>query len=220
LKTKAKERETQPVSVKPMNLVALEIPVRAMEMSPVVLNKFTTEAQEEMLKKQVEGKTKGNRELRVLAPELEAEARLHKTADGKIGFPTAGFLGGMIEVADAEDLYKKNVQCTITIIPDAVSTENTDLVLFRKFKEKKTVRDVVKLANGSPNIIHRPYIYGWEAVLRVQYDANRVTPDTVVNLISKAGFSIGIGAWRPYVKGGQGKPGTKGKYEVVPGKPR
>jgi len=60
---------------------------------------------------------------------------------------------------------------------------------------------------------YRGEFHNWSAKLRVQYDADLVDPQTIVNLINRAGFSVGILEDRPLPSGG-GTGGIRGRFRV------
>lgn len=74
--------------------------------------------------------------------------------------------------------------------------------------------DIVRLQGGAraPDLRYRPMYEGWECDITVTHPPKIITRQSVLNLISFAGESIGLCEWRPE-KGGQW-----GMYRIKPGK--
>lgn len=64
--------------------------------------------------------------------------------------------------------------------------------------------------NHTPDIRSRPIVPRWAASLRVNFVVPNLTEQTIVNLLSAAGLTNGMGDWRPE----KGK-GNYGQFEVV-----
>lgn len=73
-----------------------------------------------------------------------------------------------------------------------------------------TVR--VPPGRGGADLRYRGEFLKWEIVLPIEYDANLVTPEQIVNLVNIAGWSIGVGEMRP---SSPMKPGSSGMWEVA-----
>ena len=63
---------------------------------------------------------------------------------------------------------------------------------------------------GSLDLRYRPSFDDWGCVLRIRYNASAISPEQIVNMLSHAGFHIGICEMRPE-RGGN----TNGTFEVV-----
>lgn len=74
--------------------------------------------------------------------------------------------------------------------------------------------DIVRLQGGAraPDLRYRPMYTSWECDITVEHPPKIITRQSVLNLISFAGQSIGLCEWRPE-KGGQW-----GMYRIKPGR--
>ena len=74
--------------------------------------------------------------------------------------------------------------------------------------------DIVRLQGGAraPDLRYRPMYENWECKITVTHPPKIITRQSVLNLISFAGESIGLCEWRPE-KGGQW-----GMYRIKPGR--
>lgn len=58
--------------------------------------------------------------------------------------------------------------------------------------------------NGPLMPIYRPIFRKWEVRVPVSYDERLISLESLLNLFERAGYSIGIGAWRPECNGPYG----------------
>lgn len=64
--------------------------------------------------------------------------------------------------------------------------------------------DMVRVGMGSADLRYRGQVKNWEMQFIVKFNANKLSPEQVLNLIQYAGFSSGLGEWRPEKNGGFG----------------
>ena len=70
--------------------------------------------------------------------------------------------------------------------------------------EPRMREDVVRLNGKTADLRYRGEFYPWSTVLRVKINAQVIAPETVFALITQAGFSVGVGEWRPERNGQYG----------------
>lgn len=78
------------------------------------------------------------------------------------------------------------------------------------YKKMSKRRDFLPLRGSGATNSYRVEFFDWAVTIPIRYDAGYINLDQIVNLISRAGFSIGVGDDRP----GKGKGGTHGMWEV------
>jgi hypothetical protein len=71
--------------------------------------------------------------------------------------------------------------------------------------------DMVRLSNGSADVRYRAEYPSWTAKVRIRYNSRWITAAQLANLLNMAGFSCGIGEWRPE----KSASGCWGMYQVV-----
>ncbi len=80
--------------------------------------------------------------------------------------------------------------------------------------EPEYFESLVRVANGAPDIRPRGmWQPGWEANLRIRFDADQFTIEDVSNLLMRVGLQVGIGEGRPDSKMSTGM--GWGMFEVV-----
>jgi len=191
-KEKAKEKE---IKVKALNKKRLKIRIKGT--SPLICNKFSESQQKAILDKQMK-KAKVGKEAK--DPEKQYQESLYVMDDGRFGFPASGFKKAMVRAAKNTDIMP------MTDARGAFHVMGTYCPI--KGKPQKR-RDTVRLATGVADIRFRAEFQDWESELDIVYNANMVSDDQLAQLVNSAGFSVGVGDWRPE------KNGSFGMFEVM-----
>jgi hypothetical protein len=74
--------------------------------------------------------------------------------------------------------------------------------------------DMVRLASGVADIRYRAEFDPWAALLPIRYNAEVCSQQQLANLLNLAGFSCGVGEWRPSAP--KSCTGSYGMFEVCP----
>jgi len=137
--------------------------------------------------------------------DAEYESCFYRTVDGKYGIPAASFAASILDAAVACMIPKTQIKRAIRIIGDIYEL---------KYEKLNKREDVVRQSGmtKAPDIRIRPEFINWSCDIAVQFDENQISGDQIVNLINQAGFSTGVGDWRP---GAPKSSGTHGMFEVV-----
>lgn len=128
----------------------------------------------------------------------------------RYGVPATAIRSALEEAAPYianRKVTKKLVAGTIFIVADDPEKQLVEI------KAQKVVKDrrIARINNGkSPEVRYRPILHGWTMDITVQYDPTMVTPKLILALIQRAGFSVGIGDYRPQ----RGKGGTYGRFQL------
>ena len=197
---KTKESKIE-IKLEPINVKKIKVKIKGK--TPLLMDRFTEGAQEQILAKQT-GLAKGNKK-KVRDTKEEVRDAIHITSNGKIGFPVGGFKAGMMDCTSfVGDKFfsKKLIQGAIKIL-NAI-----DGLIPINFKKQDVLRHVI-----NPNVKFTPQFHNWNCELEIQYDANNISATDIITLLNYAGFYVGIGMWRP--KGGNGGSGEFGMYEVA-----
>lgn len=135
-------------------------------------------------------------------PEADFESSKYKNAKGEDCFPSIGFKAAIVSAAR---FLSKDVK--MTMLRGALFIEQ-DLVPI-KYESCVMREDMVRVGMGSADLRYRAEYINWHAVLSIQYDAGVINPAQIANLLNHAGFSVGIGEWRPE------RNGQFGRFRVV-----
>lgn len=124
------------------------------------------------------------------------EEKIHKTYDGKPGFPAIGFKKGMMAVAQHAGLYKKDANI-LRVLGDVIPIKY----------DKKLKSEMWGKTSGqhkTPIRIVRPLFTNWSCQVTIQFDSTVITAQSVANLLNRAGFEQGLGGFRPQFGGNFG----------------
>lgn len=193
--------QKQTIDIQPIQLAVVKVKIGSIEGSTLITHRLTEEAVSKFMGREV-GKTK-KKEIRDY--DKEYESCFYYTDDDKYGFPASGFMGAILDACVALDIPKTKVKRAVRILGNVYEL---------KYKKLKRRIDNPRRSgrNSTPDTRHRPEFRDWECELVVQYDTNQITPDQIINLINQAGFSCGIGDWRP---GAPKSSGTHGMFKVL-----
>jgi hypothetical protein len=186
--------------------------------SPLVMNKFSAKAREEIKSKQESGSVskKGKRRE---PKDFDAlyKAAMHLSDGGWIGMPAAAFRAAMISACRLVDYKMTIAKLALFIEADGYDAdERTPLV--RIFGKPRPIEMFVRLETGTTDIRVRPIFDEWNASLRVRFDADRFSEKDVANLLMRAGIQVGIGEGRPDSRKSAGM--GWGLFEIASEKPK
>jgi len=167
--------------------------------SQLVGNKFSARARADMKAKMEAGSTanKGAKRKPKDFKKLYREA-IHFAVEGWEGIPAPAFRNAMISACRMVGYQMTRAKLCVFVEADGYdSDDDTPLVRIRKGKSKygeHLVRNDTGVADLRPRPVWAP---GWEATVRVKFDADQFTLEDVANLLSRAGVQCGILAGRP-----------------------
>jgi hypothetical protein len=192
--------------IKKANMVQLVLPIRGT--APLVMHKFSKKVKTSLLETQTqtkaERKTKAQREARNVEQEfLEAQ---HISVAGWVGIPCTAFRCAMIDACRTVGLVMTKAKMSVFIEADGFDTEEgTPLVELHSPQKPELTKMPVRLESGVASIAIRPMWRDWSADVKIKFDADMITPSSVVNLLDRAGKQVGILEGRPYSKNSVGQ---------------
>lgn len=169
--------------------------------SPYVQHKFSAKAKEQMRAKQVAGSTarKGSKREGKDFDECYRQAQyipsVGKWPNGAI--PATAIKAAMVSACRLVDFKMTDAKQCVYVEADGYDKdEQIPLLKITKGKPKH-FEQVVRNETGVADIRARPmWDAGWEAVIRITFDADRFTLKDVANLLHRAGKQVGIGEGR------------------------
>lgn len=174
--------------------------------APLVINAFSAKAREEMRLKQEQGSAgKKGKKREPKDFQEKYEAAKHISREGWCGIPAAAFRSGMISACRLVGFKMTFAKLTVFIEADGFDlVDGTPLVRITK-GEPKYVEHAVRNESGVADIRPRPmWAEGWEADVRVRWDADQFSVTDVLNLLMRVGLQVGIGEGRPDSKNSAG----------------
>lgn len=185
------------LSISPPQFMWAEIKIRGT--TPYCQNAFGAKARAKMIADQEAGSAGKSRKKKE-GKDFDScyEEAKHISTEGWLGMPCSGFRNAMISACRAAGVVMTRAKLAVYVEPDGFDASSDDpLVKITKGKPER--RDAaVRNASGVIDIRPRPvWKPGWEAKLRIRYDADMLTRDDVANLLMRAGLQVGIGEGRP-----------------------
>lgn len=183
-------------TIQPLNFRTAEFVV--VGTAPYVMNKFSTKAREKMREAQEAG-SQGRKGKKREPKDFEQCYRdaMYMSADGWAGIPASQFRAAMIAACRVVGFKMTHAKLALFVEPDGFDTEGTGLVKISK-GEPHYNEGLVRNESGVCDIRPRPmWNPGWEASVRVRFDADLFSLSDVANLLTRGGLQCGIGEGRP-----------------------
>jgi hypothetical protein len=172
--------------------------------APLVVERFSQKAKTMMRngmeegQKGKKGKTKEPRDF-----STEFPASMYILPDGTPGMNAAAFRNAMIRACAAAAFKMTLAKMSIFVIADGLDKfDGTPLVRIQG--EPEAYEAMVRLPNGAADIRVRAMWREWTISLNVRWDADQFNIADVSNLLTRAGYQVGIGAGRPFSKNSAG----------------
>lgn len=185
--------------------------------SPLVMNRFSQKAMEQMKAKQEAGSV-GKKGVKRDAKDFQLcyEQAKHVSREGWCGIPAPAFRNAAISACKIVGFAMTRAKLSLFIEPDGFDrVDGTPLVKITK-GEPEYVEHAVRNESGVADIRPRPmWQPGWEARVRVRYDAEQFSASDVYNLFARVGIQVGILEGRPDSKSSAGL--GWGLFGVQPG---
>jgi hypothetical protein len=194
------------VTIKAPNILRTTIEVEGT--SPYVQNKFPKTSVDalmvDMATPKAQRRTKAQRPTR----DYDAEfARCqHVALEGWRGIPCPAFRAAMIAACRTIGLAMTTAKMSVFVLPDGIDREDgTPLVRILSDAPPERLASPVRNANGAIDIRIRAMWRHWHAAVAVEFDADLITAESIVNLLDRAGRQVGIGEGRPFSKDSNGQ---------------
>lgn len=186
----AKKTEGAPLVLPKLDLKTIS--VRLQGTSPLICNRWSEKAKQEMADKQ---QKKAKQAKAAKDPEACYQASLYKLPAGGFGFPSVGFKAAAVDACShVEGITKVQARGAFHIRGDMVRIEGTP-----------TMReDMVRVGMGVADIRYRGEFREWACELIVEFNAAVLSIEQIHHLFEIAGFAIGVGEWRPQRDGSMG----------------
>lgn len=204
-------KKTESIQIPAISIKKLS--VKIVGDTPLIHHRWDEKAKKMMLDKMTK-KAKQAKEAKNPAREFaqatyiydEQEGQRERMIDGDFdgtrwGFPSCAFRAAAINAARFADLKMTEARGAFFVVGDMVEIES----------EPPEMREDMVRIQMTTDIRYRPEFRNWSANLNLEYNANAFSVEQIVNLINIAGFSIGIGEWRPE------KNGQNGRFHVATG---
>jgi hypothetical protein len=170
---------------------------RVIGTSPYVQNRFGAKARVLMHEQQAAGsagkarKKKDPKNFQALYEDAK-----HVSTEGWCGIPAAAFRRAMVDACRAAGVRMTAAKQALFIAADGWGPDGTALV--RIEGEPVYHEGPVVNQSGVVDLRPRPMWPRWSAVVGVEFDADMLRVEDVINLLARAGKQVGIGEGRPF----------------------
>jgi hypothetical protein len=179
--------------------------VKLIGTAPLVMNKMSSANRQKMMDDMAKGsQTKKG----VKRPPKDFDAiykgAMHISEDGWYGIPASALRTAMVDACRLVGFKMTIAKLSVFVEAQGFDVDDgTPLV--RLTKGEPVRRDLaVKLSNGSTDILSRPFFFPWEAEPVLTWDGDQFSAMDTINLLSRVGLQVGVGAGRPNSKNSTG----------------
>lgn len=170
--------------------------------SPLVTHAWSEKAKKEMRDKQM-GIPSGAKEPK--NPERDYQEAFYRTEDGKPACRTIAFKSAAVDAAtQVANLTKVFLRGAFHVVGELVEIEGVP-----QMRE-----DMVRVGMGTADLRYRPEFLEWAVNLTVRVNSRALTLEQLLHLFNQAGFSSGVGEWRPQKDGQNGLFHVEGVQEL------
>lgn len=199
-----KQQNQETITISPPNFEVVEVEI--VGITQLVLHKFSKKHQKEMENTQRGGNTaRGKKKREPRDFDNEWTFGRHISKDGWDGIPASMVRNAMISACRVAGYQMTRAKQTFWCLNDGEDDEGTPLVKITKGSPERFDLPA-PLANSTWSITTRPrWKPGWEIKLRIQFDADMLSRQDIVNLIHRAGLQGGFGEGRMSSKNSAGQ---------------
>jgi hypothetical protein len=207
LEQQAKSKEKKPVAAKSPAVGIVQVPrlnIKMMKVqivgdSPLICNRFSEKVKGDLADRAAgkadKAKGKMDAESVYLGTLYEVPGK-----KGVYGFPASAFKKAMVSACTQLGKLKKTWTRGAFFVMGNIVPIDGKPHMRTDIGRNPTTRGAV--------VIHRAEFPEWLCELVIRYNADIITPEQIVNLLNWAGFSSGVGEWRPE------RDGTYGQFHV------
>lgn len=192
---RTKEIKTN-VSISPPNFQIAKIKIKGT--APFVMNKMSSDNRKAMIDKQEAGSGAARKGRKLPPRDFDRAYRgaMHVSREGWYGIPASAFRAAMISACRVVGFKMTQAKLCLFVEPDGFDADDGQPLV--KLVGKPVRRDMAtKNADGGTTITARPFFDDWSAEVRLRWDADVFNAGDVLNLLSRVGGQVGIGAGRP-----------------------
>lgn len=182
----------------------MEIKVRIQGVSPLLMNRFTEEAEAASSAghSTVSAGDRGG-------PREQAERTAYKDTEGNLFIPGPNVFACIIEAGKFHKAGKSKITTqTSSLVPAGVTIDELTLPLGTKSFEVDS-RRIVNPATKGARLRHRARLDSWAVSFTMQVDQELFSAALLRQLVDDAGKKVGLGDYRP------AKRGPFGRFVVV-----
>lgn len=198
-----KTEKAQTLVITPPNFQQAK--VRMVGTAPLVMNKMSSANRQKMMDDMMAGsQTRKGKKRQPKDFDAVYRGAMHISTDGWYGIPASALRTGMVDACRLVGFKMTVAKLSVFVEADGFDTDDGQPLIRITKGEPERKDHAVKLANGSTDILARPFFYPWEAEPTLRWDADQFSAADVINLLARVGGQVGVGAGRPGSKNSTG----------------
>jgi hypothetical protein len=198
-----KTKEPTLLVISPPNFQSAK--VKIIGTAPLVMNKMSSENRRKMMDAQMAG-SRTKKGVKRDPKDFDAvyKGAMHISEQGWYGIPASALRAAMVDACRLVGFKMTIAKLSVFVEADGLDKDDGQPLV--KLTVGKPVRKdhAVKLANGSTDILSRPFFNPWAAEPTLTWDGDQFSAGDVVNLLARVGGQVGVGAGRPNSKNSTG----------------
>lgn len=180
--------------------------------APLVIERFSKKA--ELMAKMAEGGAAKNKKVREARDyDRDAEEARYRSGEGWEGLNAAAFRSAMISACRLVGFKMTVAKLSVFVVADDYDKAD-GLPILRIYGGSETFTAHTRNATGVVDVRARPMYRNWACRITIKFDRAQFSTQDVINLLSRVGGQVGIGAGRPDSKASAGC--GWGTFEIVP----
>jgi hypothetical protein len=173
--------------------------------APLVIHRMSEKYRNDQRAKISTGKPAGSKKTREPQdPKAICEAARYVSKEGWDGIHAGAFRNALISACRLVGFKMTLAKLSLFVEQDGWDAKEPQIPLVRIYGKHILQEDVVRMADGTPNLSFRPAYHEWKIKLNIRWDADQFTLADVANLLSRVGLQVGIGEGRPDSKNSAG----------------
>jgi hypothetical protein len=180
--------------------------VKIIGTAPLVMNKMSSQNRQKMIADMEKGsQTKKGTKRPPKDFDAVYKGAMHIADAGWYGIPASALRTAMVDACRLVGFKMTIAKLSVFIDPPDGFDKDDGQPLVRLTVGEPVRKDhAVKLANGSTDILARPFFYPWAAEPTLTWDGDQFSATDVINLLARVGGQVGVGAGRPNSKNSTG----------------
>jgi hypothetical protein len=200
------------VEIRPLRIKRTRVTIQGT--SPLIMHAWSQKAIDMIANKQGK-KATGPKEAKIPKDEFNlARYRIDENTDG---IPTVAIKSCAVEAGVALGVFKTTLRKAFFVCPDGEELvpikckprSSGDPAAVITSSGAMMRRDMVKVGMGTADVRYRPEYKDWSCTFPVEYNEDLLSAEILFNLFNVAGYSIGLGEWRPE------RNGLYGRFKVA-----
>jgi len=182
------------LEIRPIKVQVMTVTIKGL--SRLVTHKWSEKARKMMRDKKLQGRA-ATKVRELLDMQKECEDATYLLSDGvTAAIPATALKSAIVGAAHKDSGVPKTAIRQALFIRAHETSQEGDLLRV-DHASMKMREDCVRVGMDQADLRYRPEFSDWTITFELEYNANVLNEDTIVNLINLAGYSIGVGEGRP-----------------------